>query len=357
MIGLLLACAVLRSPPEPAPAPPPVAMAPTLPPTAWRARVVGGRAPRAPAEAWTRALTGPARLSTDGDAVLATLPTTTQAVDRTGRRRWAADLVLVDPPVPGPDGLWALTATELVRLDAAGAVAARFDAGPSPRGPVVVGDRWLAWVTAEGARTSEGWTLLAGGTPAGPPAADGDTLYVATADGRVTAGTATGRAWSVALGVPLLDGPTLDADRLYLPYAARGGEPGGVVALGRDGVERWRTPTRDQPVGLAVRTRVLVTDRDGRLYGLDPTTGAWRWEAEATGAWITPPLLAGSVVLAATADDRLWAIDADDGGVRWNRPFDAAVVGGPVLVGDQAVVALADGRLVALADPPAGGAR
>lgn len=293
---------------------------------------------------WTRTLPGPVEgVVADAGGVVAWTAFGVDALDAGGRQRWARAGGLV----PAAGGL-AVTGGAVVRLGADGSTADPAPLGGTLVGPVVAAEGYRAWSLAEGlVGTDAGWSLVVGATPVGPPATDAGRVHVAAAD-RVVAGGADGRAWVVEVPMPLSGGPVLGPDAVYVPFGPAGSEPGGVLALGRDGAERWRAWTRDLPVGVAVDAYVYVSDRDGRVYALDPASGRWRWEMEGFGPFTTAPLVVGRAVYAGAADGRVWAMDAWDGGVLWSRALGAAVTAGPTAVDGRVVVGLADGRVVAL---------
>lgn len=293
---------------------------------------------------WSRTLgAAVSGLVADGGGVVAWTGVGVDALDLEGRQRWARAGGLV----PVGAGL-AVSGGELWELGADGALGASSGLGGTLVGGVATGPGLRAWSLAEGlVGTNAGWSLVVGGRPVGTPAVSGDRVYVAAGD-RVVAGSARGREWVVEFPAPLLGGPLVGPGGIFVAFGPVGGEPGGVLALGEDGGERWRQWTRDRPVGIATGELVYVSDRDRRVYALEPGRGTWRWECEGFAPFSTGPVVAGRVVYAGGEDGRVWAMDAWDGGVLWTRELGAGVTAGPVVVGGLVVVGLGDGRVVAI---------
>jgi len=359
VILLLLACPRPGAP-EPPAAPatsptPAVAPAPGSDP-AWQT----GRTDAAPIRArpelrWSRTLpaTVDLPLVVAGDVVLVSLPGELRAVASDSTLRWTLPVELVAAPLPTADGVWVPAADHLRLVDPVdGRVKSHGPTDHPPDvSPVWAGD--LRWLSLDGTLVSwAGWTLSVGGRAAGPAAADGERSFVATRSGDVVAVERGGVVWSRALGAPALAGPALDAERVYVPVGAGEGRGGGLVALGRDGGERWRWSSTLEPgAAPAVGDHVYLPDRGRQLVALDPATGAVEWQVEAFGPFTTRPIVAGSFVYAGSGDGTLHAVDAADGGVAWSIALGAPPAADPALIDGVLVIPLADGRLVAYGAP------
>jgi outer membrane protein assembly factor BamB len=365
VIGLVLLGACGGSPERahvapPMAAPPPAPVAPAWPPPpspSWRAGVYPGPAlGSSPTEAWSKVLAGPIAepLSTDGDHVYAVADGRVYCFDLTGHEVWSIRAgasggvaVTAAGPIVGT------TTGDLLVLDAkTGATVRTLPGGGPVQGLAVPFGTGLAWVTANGAvGTTLDWSRSLGLPAAGGVSADGDTVYVATLDGGLFATGKDGVAWQVALPAPAVEGPALDATHVYVPIASAGGHPGGVVAFDRAGRQVWRHDTRYQPAGpLAVGTHVLVPDKDGHVYALDPATGNEVWAVEGFGEFGAQPAIVEGQVYLGNGDGSLYRVDGFDGGEVWKVSLGAAVTGDPVMVHGILVVGLANGRLVALSD-------
>lgn len=308
-----------------------------------------------PEEVWGFTLGGPITtpILPDGDQVYAIADDTIHAFSADGRRAWEAR-------IPGVGGM-ALVGDTIV----AGGTDGRLhfierttgkDRSTTERGgsivgsPVPVEGGW-AWVTVEGTVvTTAGWIQSFGQRPVGRPAAHQTTVFVATTEGKVFAVGPTGVQWEAALPAAAMDGPSLDEEHVYVTFAAANGQPGGVVAFGILGHERWRFHGEFQPlaaVGVDVR-QVYVPEKDGNVYALNPNTGEKIWNAVGFGEFTTQPLVAAGSVYVGNSDGHLVRIDPDDGGVVWQVNLGSPVTGEPALVGKRLVVGLANGRIVGL---------
>jgi outer membrane protein assembly factor BamB len=154
-------------------------------------------------------------------------------------------------------------------------------------------------------------------------------------------------------GFPVL----LDADHEYVAFASADGKPGGVVAFDRAGKEVWRHATKFQPsapLGLGgdpFHPKVLVPDKDGHVYALDPATGEEAWSVEGFGEFTTQPATVGGQIYVGNADGHFSRIDTD-GGVVWSVALGAPVTGAPAFAAGKIFVGLGNGRLVALSENP-----
>ncbi len=218
--------------------------------------------------------------------------------------------------------------------------------------PIVAPD--LRWVDFGGTlRSQAGWEAPLGGRASGPPAADGRRTWILTTGGDLLITEDAAVVRSISLSAPGRGGPVLDPTGVYAGVGAVAPLPGGVVALDRDGVIRWRwSGTLEPGAGLALGAHLYVPDRGGRLVALDLATGRVAWEVEGFGPFVTRPIVAGAFVYAANGDGNLYAVDAADGGVAWTLPLGAPPAADPVLAPGLLVIPLADGRVVAYGVSP-----
>jgi len=197
------------------------------------------------------------------------------------------------------------------------------------------------------------------------PALQGGTLYVASASGQlVRLDAATGKeAWRTDTKERLSGGVGADADLVLVGTAK-----GLVLAYGPDGKARWRAPVSSEVLGAprAAEGVVVARTADGRLFGLDATTGKRNWEHQTN----LPTLLlrmqpsvtfTRKLALAGLAGGRLLALDIATGTPAWEtvlaqpkgdneleRITDVAAA--PVLVGEDHVCAVAYQGRVACVD-------
>ncbi|MFZ5476240.1 MAG: PQQ-binding-like beta-propeller repeat protein [Myxococcota bacterium] len=326
-----------------------------LPPPSWRSGRAAGPAPRnSPGEAWSRVLAGPITepVVTDGERVYAVAEGRVYCFDLAGAELWeirvgaSGGVAVTDlGPTIGTEG------GKVLVLDPkdGSTVKSLVGGGPVRGQPAQIGPA-VAWGTLHGGVASTGgWGHDAALSAAGGIAADGDVWFLATLEGDLVAGDGEGVRWQAKLPGPAAEGPTLDDTHVYVPVAAREGEPGGVVAFTRDGKEAWRHRTGFGPAAALARGRnVYVPDKDGRLYALDPETGRENWSVEGFGEFGIQPLVVDGRVYAGNGDGSLSQIDGFDGGVVWSVSLGAPVSGEPALVRGMLVVGLANGRLVAL---------
>ena len=336
---------------------PAVFAAPRIAPASWQTNATDLPPVRAlPTLRWTRTLVAPTvfPLTTDGARIFAAGVNALYAYGLDGALRWKLEGDLGAAPLPSPAGLW-IPGTDTLRLvdPGTGVVQAAAPAGlPADVTPVVAPD--LRWVDFSGTlHGGDGWAASLGGRAAGPPAADGPRTWVVTTGGDLVLTVDAAVVRSVALGAPGRGGPVLDTTGVYAAIGAVVPLPGGVVALERDGSERWRwSGTLEPGGGLALGAHLYVPDRGGHLVALDRATGRVVWDVEGFGPFVTRPIVAGSFVYAANGDGNLYAIDAADGGVAWTLPLGAPPSADPVLAPGLLVVPLADGRVAAFGVAP-----
>lgn len=349
------------APPMAEPAPveaPPTGPAP-VPPAGWDSGVCNGEAlAGAPSEAWAKMLDGPAlgAVATDGQRLVVTTAEEVLGYDLDGRSLWKQPLQATGPAVMAADGAWVGTKDgRMTLLDAATGAVVRTvgDPGPAVLGHAVPEGKHVAWVSRGGTLWhSGGWSSEVGEVAAGL-GIDSGTAYVATRNGVVSGVGRDGLRWSTALDGPVAYGPVLDASREYVAMADVAGNPGGVCAVGRDGVQAWcyRSdfgPAAPLTVGEGL---VLLPDKDGNLYALHAADGRLAWSVEGFGAFTGRAAWVGGTVYAGNGDGTLYAVDPDDGGVVWSMALGAPITTAPTIAGGLLVVPLGNGRLVALAVP------
>jgi eukaryotic-like serine/threonine-protein kinase len=178
------------------------------------------------------------------------------------------------------------------------------------------------------------WRVILDDTLEGPLATDGERIYGATRDGAVIAlDRRTGlRAWQVKErpGVLSFGGGTL---------VVRGAH--GVV-WGLDpatGAARWQTDAGVAGTLPATVTgdRVLVAGEG--LAALELLTGRKLWEHAEAGIVSAPPVLAGAWVLVGEAGGALRCRDAATGASRWSFDTGGPIIAAPV-VDDRAWIFL-----------------
>ncbi len=100
---------------------------------------------------------------------------------------------------------------------------------------------------------------------------------------------------------------------------------GQLVALrAADGGEAWRTQVSGEVLSAPAVSELMVVVQtfDGRVFGLDPATGARRWDFDSSMPPLTlrggsEPRISGNTVYAGFANGRVAAISADKGMPLW----------------------------------------
>lgn len=134
--------------------------------------------------------------------------------------------------------------------------------------------------------------------------------------------------------------------------------PDGLAALdAASGLLLWRLPLEGRPTApVAHAGLVVVGTSAGRLVGVDPATGAPRWQVEAGGPVAAPPAPAGELLVVGTKQREVLAVTAADGLLRWRAALGGRVTAPTAALPGVVYVAAWDGRLTAL-DPETGAAR
>lgn len=173
--------------------------------------------------------------------------------------------------------------------------------------------------------------LEADGPVQSAPVVQGDRLYFADAAGTTWCYPLSGgkALWSHRSGAPILAPPTLDGDRLYVATVDNV-----VRAMNLDSGELlWRYTHRTDPTRTAVLelygapspirvgAEVVVGFPDGRIVGIDITSGEERWQrGVGEGSYpdvMAAPLSQGNELVVAGFTEPLVALDAATRNVRW----------------------------------------
>ena len=202
------------------------------------------------------------------------------------------------------------------------------------------------------------WSANAGDALTAGVGSDGHTSAVVTRSNQVVA-LAEGRVlWKHKLGTQSYTAPLVAGGRVFVLGADRS-----LTALdGRTGARLWHADRQAEPlvlrqsgVLLAVGN-TLVAGLSGRLAGVDPDTGASRWEVPLAAArgvndveklvdLVGPVSRQGSVICARAFQAAVGCVDAASGKLLWSKPAkgDAGVRGN-----EQSLFgAESDGQLVA----------
>ena len=133
------------------------------------------------------------------------------------------------------------------------------------------------------------WRASVGGSKSyifSPALAQG-AIFAAGADGTVARFDAANgkQVWRTNSGVRLSAGVAVDGDLVLVAS-----NKGDVLAYGLDGKERWRATVTSEVLSppRASGNIVVVRSGDGRIFGLDATSGEQQWQYQAT---MTPLLL------------------------------------------------------------------
>lgn len=153
-----------------------------------------------------------------------------------------------------------------------------------------------------------------------------------------------------------------DEQRLNLPVAIDGerllvaDREGRVYALNRNtGNEIWSVET---DIALAAGPGVgegliMVGSSDGEVVALEADSGAERWRAKVTSEVLSVPVAAKGVAVIRTVDGKVAGYNADSGERLWLNDRKVPVLtlrgtGTPLILNDMAVDGFASGKLVAL---------
>ncbi len=154
------------------------------------------------------------------------------------------------------------------------------------------------------------------------PVGDGNRIYAASFDGNVIAFNPENgkQVWRNKLDIRLSSGPGAGNDIVVVVAA-----DGLVIALGSDdGSERWRAYIGGESLAtpLVFGDYVIVQTADNRLLALSAFDGSERWSIEQsipmlTMRGTTSPVQSGQTIVTGFDNGRLLGIDLSTGDVRW----------------------------------------
>lgn len=225
---------------------------------------------------------------------------------------------------------------------------------PLPELPAVTGESALGMA----------WTRQIGPGGVGfQPLVVGDSLLVASRDGVVARlDAATGNpVWRVELDTPLIAGVGSDGNTTVVAA-----QDGSLIALDRDGAQRWRSAVGAEIVTVPAVGVGLVVARgsDNRVSAWDLDTGKRRWSFDRQ-----PPALVLRQTASVAMDPgsayvglpggRLVALSLQNGALRWEAAIGlprgsneieriADVVGSPLISGREVCAAAWQGRIACL---------
>ncbi len=165
------------------------------------------------------------------------------------------------------------------------------------------------------------------------------------------------QAWLVTLAASPSAGGAMDDEQVYVPLSAMADDAGAepqagteqIVALDREtGEPRWTRDlaTRWPPVTGHGMVFVAATDA---IHALDPVTGQDRWRSAIAGPAMSPPRLAGGLLILAVAGGGVLAVRADDGIPAWHQSIGGSEGPASMLVDGEALyLALPGSRVVRL---------
>ncbi len=216
--------------------------------------------------------------------------------------------------------------------------------------PLEVGSD-VVWVDSEGVLHSKNAPpvdLLDG--PVSDAATDGKHIVVGNIHGEVVAGSPDGRAWTHHGPAPIIAHPALHKGIAFVPFSAKDGIPGGIIALElSSGARVWTSHIGFEPGGApAVGKHLIVPGKSGELVALDIGHGGVRWRAPGSGSFTMQPLVVENTVLAGDATGRLQLVDMDDGGTIWTLDIGSPLTGEGVITEGIIIVGTADGRLIGI---------
>ncbi len=132
-------------------------------------------------------------------------------------------------------------------------------------------------------------------------------------------------------------------------------EPAKLTSINNPGVkldtvwsERLGKGADDRPSGLrpALESDALfVAETGGKVFALDPATGARRWETASKARIISGPTALGDLVLVGTLDAEVIAFKRADGKEAWRAKASSEVLAAPAGDGNTVVARSTDGRV------------
>ena len=105
--------------------------------------------------------------------------------------------------------------------------------------------------------------------------------------------------------------------------------PGVPRPAGQQG-GKWRFSPDGADSGIVAspavsNTRLYVGDLPGRLYAVDPLSGAEQWRFQADGGIYASPIIVGDTVYIATQKGHVYAVDAAAGQSQWQLTLDSGI--------------------------------
>ena len=148
-------------------------------------------------------------------------------------------------------------------------------------------------------------------------------------------------AWRTALGSPAATALVTDGRLIVAPL-----QDGRLVGIeASSGKTLWTATLNNPPFSAPVIAgdRIYVAQREGLIMVLSATDGKEVWHSRfVAGSFEASPLVVGGVVYAYSTDG-LFAFDAEDGRVLWEQVFDVGwATVAPVVEGKHLVIATAD---------------
>jgi len=161
--------------------------------------------------------------------------------------------------------------------------------------------------------------------------------------------TATFGCTPAATSVAIYGTPAASADLVYVS-----GYNGKIYALNPDsGALRWIYPREGylQPIvgGIAIgQNKVYFASSDGKVYALDAATGDHEWEFQTGGKIWSTPVIDGNTLYVGSFDKKLYALSAADGSKKWEFTTEGGIASNPVIADDTVYVGSFDRHLYAL---------
>lgn len=196
-----------------------------------------------------------------------------------------------------------------------------------------------------------GWPFRSGGGIWGRPLLDRGTLYVASLDGKLYALDAADgqKLWELDVGAGLVSNPVLAGDTLLVGAADRRLY---AVDVSRRSL-KWPTPPRGDnwfwAEPLVAGDTVFAPNLDGTVYALALADGALRWAFPAQNPLRARPLLLAGVLVVVDREGLVYGLDPATGSEAWARQgLMRRVLADPVPLDSQALIASQDGNLFQL---------
>jgi len=188
------------------------------------------------------------------------------------------------------------------------------------------------------------WRANVGARISAGVGSDGKTSAVVTREGELVAIEAGQVKWRKALGSRVATAPLVAGARVFVVGVDRA-----VQAFdAEDGARLWQVQRPGDPLTLAQSgvisafRNTLIVGQGPRMAGLDPSSGAVRWEVpvgsprganevERLADLVGPPVRTGDLLCARSFQAAVGCVDAERGRVFWSKP-----IGGTDAVGGDA---------------------